>query len=136
MKTLLLILSLLYTCTTLAASKEAVYPSGTIFYKTDDLQDVPITIGSTLIIELEEDINDKYFWGIVKQNTNLLELLSNTINKKGKDRAGIKIRIITLKALKPGKINLKLIYYPAGREETSNHDYISIYQLNIKIIQQ
>ena len=119
------------------ASKQAVYPSGTVFTKTDDGTCVPIAVGSQIVIKLQEDAHGKFMWGILKNNKSIFEVLTNEtklVNEPGKK--GYQERTITMKATKPGKSNLEIVYFPAGTQDVAGDTYTEMYKLFVEIIDQ
>ena len=119
------------------STKEAVYPDGTVFVKTDDSKDVPLAVGSTIQIKLQEDPKGKFIWGILENNKSIFEVVSNVSaleNTPGSK--GVKTRTFTMKGTKPGKSNLKIVYFMAGDEDNAGADYVDSYKLNITLIKQ
>lgn len=119
------------------STKDAVYPSGTTFFKTDDGKNVPIAVGSTIVIKLNEDTKGKYVWGILENNKSIFEVVTNvSALENSQGGKGVQTRTFTMKATKPGKSNLKLVYFPAGLSDIAGSTYTDTFKLNVNIIAQ
>ena len=119
------------------SSHEKVYPSGTVFYQDDDGKDVPIAAGSTVVIKLHEDPHGKFVWGILENNKSIFEVLTNEsklVNEPGKE--AYQLRTFTMKGTKPGKSNLKIVYFPAGQQDHAGDTATKSYRLFVEIIKQ
>ena len=119
------------------STKQAVFPEGTMFFKTDDGKDAPIAVGTTITIRLQEDTHGKFIWGILENNKSIFEVVKN-VSELDNAQGGqsVQMRTFTMKATKPGKSNLKIVYFPAGLQDIAGATYTDTFRLNVKIIEQ
>ena len=121
----------------ITSSKQAVYPDGTVFDKSDDGTKVTIVPGTTIVIKLEEDTKGKLIWGILENNKSIFEVVSNvSALVNGPGGKATQVRTITMKATKVGQSNLKIVYFPAGLQDYAGQTYTDTYRLYVNIVQQ
>eukprot|EP00823_Brevimastigomonas_motovehiculus_P004982 TRINITY_DN342_c0_g1_i1.p1 TRINITY_DN342_c0_g1~~TRINITY_DN342_c0_g1_i1.p1 ORF type:complete len:148 (+),score=44.06 TRINITY_DN342_c0_g1_i1:92-535(+) len=78
--------------------------------KKDKGENVALTVGKVMQIQLNENPTTGYIWQVKESNEANLELLCNKFKSVGRGLIGAGgIRLLTFKALKAGSVPLKLV---------------------------